>query len=244
MHSSVRLTLATLTTFLCLGSIFCWSALDAGFRSTVWIAKVNLRLERIVCADPALDEALGISRQMVAMANEWDRLGCRVAVLYALLLIAAVATGLLLYEGLRVVSSGRILLLVCVAASWTALFATRSAVDQWALNRQVRSVLPQFEAAATVLARSWPTESQSIPPGISFLVSPKTHPNVLIVRGCEPYPVQEGFGYLIQRSSNEVIRFSLKGAHDGMVEYHPEGTRPAPYRSAFGYPSPPVATID
>ena len=95
-----------------------------------------------------------------------------------------------------------------------------------------------------VLHARWPNQSGELTPDITFYVLPEKYPDVLTIRGPRPsHPVQEDLGLMITRGQNGVIRFDLAAAYDSAIEFHPNGTRPAPYISGFGYPSPPVAAV-
>jgi hypothetical protein len=66
---------------------------DASFRYANWHTKVDLGLEQ-VNGDPAADAA-GLTDAMLSIANRWDHLGSRVALLILLYVTAIAATGLM-----------------------------------------------------------------------------------------------------------------------------------------------------
>ena len=136
--------------------------------------------------------------------------------------------------------------MICCAlllAGWATLYVARDRLQDWRASRQVTSLMPKIEQAASSLHQRWPTVPGKLPPNISFYVSAEQYPDVLTIRGRRPsYPFHEGLGLMITRGENGIIRFDLAAAYDSAIEFHPNGTIPAAYTSGFGYPSPPVAT--
>jgi hypothetical protein len=226
----------------CLLVLFVWPIFDASYRYASWLARVNLGLERIVAADPIVDD-IGVTGQMLKMANSWDQLGSRVAILYVIESLGLIATGLLIVTCVRSRSIGRVLAAVVVLGGWFALFASQRRIDEWSTRRRVEHLLPRVEAAAALLQSHWPTRSGQIGPDLRIVMSDR-HPNTLIVVGRRSYPFDEDIGYQIDRSPNGTIRFKLAGAFDYELELHAAGSLPAVSVDEFGHQSAPVARAD
>jgi hypothetical protein len=218
---------------LALSALFVWPTVDASYRFARYVAKVDLRLERITAADPAADSA-GITDTMMSRANRWGQLGSRVELLYLLYSVAFAATVVMLIYCVRAKSIGRFTALLGIVVCWLVLFSSHSQVEHWSARQQASRILPQIETAAAALTAHWPTKNGHVAPDLDVLVD--THRNVLIVVGRKSYPIREDFGYLIERSANGTLRFSLSGAFDCNVEFHPTGSRPGAYVNGYGNP--------
>ena len=222
--------------------LFAWPIADASYRYASWLAKADLGLERVTPADPVVDK-LGITARMLKVANLWDRLGCRVTLLYVLYSAACAATVATVVFAAWHKSKIRIAAVIGVVLCWIALFGTRSWVEDWSDRRRASNLLPQAETAAAALAKHWPTKSGLVPPDLKVALEATRHPNDLVVLGRKSYPMVEDFGYLIERSPDGAIRFSLSGAYDCQLEYHPDGAQPGPYVNGFGNRSGPPGEI-
>lgn len=241
-RSSFWTAVAAVISLSCIAALLLWSATDASFTLAAWKARVVLRIEHVRANDPEAADALGMIDAIRSL--HWNGLGKRVVALIALCGLGVSSTLALLVLSVRHITARRALAFYGVLITWIALIATRTAVDEWRMRRQVSAILPRFEQAAIALSDEWPSRTGEIPPGIRVMVSPERYPDVLVVRGKrDPYPFHEDFGLMITRGRDGIIRFDLAGAYDSAVEYHPNGTRPAAYISGYGYPSPPVASI-
>lgn len=227
------LTAAALIAFACQASLLVWSASDASFRIGVFRAKVRLGMEGIRLRDgtilwPAVDD--------VMRRWDWTSSGKRAIALTALTGVGLAAT--LAYFSLAIRRRRTIAIAIgCgIVAAWGLLDATHRAVDNWRVRRQVAALFPSIEEAGQALDRQWPDRPGESPPGLSFYVEPRRHPDVLMLLDRLPSsPFREDFGRAIRRGSDGAIRFDLAGAFDSCVEFHPKGTLPSRHRSAFGY---------
>jgi hypothetical protein len=187
-------------------------------------------------------EALGIMRAIRTI--NWDRLGKRVVAIYTLYVVGIASMVALTLLTVRMFNAKRLFVCVSILVAWGTLLVTRTITDDWCSHRQVGRILARFEQAALALNDKWPTGPGEVPPGIRFDVSPELYPDVLMLRGHrDPYSFDEDLGLTIRRGHERIIRFDLAAALESCVEYHPNGTRPSAHTSAFGYPSPPVASV-
>jgi hypothetical protein len=222
--------------------LFAWPISDASYRYASWLAEIDVGLQRITPADPVVDQ-IGITSTMLNVANQWDQLGPRVALLFVLYSAACVAIVVMVVFAARHTSKNRVAAVIGVALCWIALWGTRSRVEHWSDRRRASILLPQAETAAAALFEHWPTKRSLVPPDLTVVVDPTLHPNDLVVMGRKSYPMVEDFGYLIERSPGGAIRFSLSGAYDCRLQCHPAGSQPGPYVNGFGNPSGPPSEI-
>src|ERR1700683_4116496 len=73
-----------------LSALFVWPISDASYRYARWLAEIDLGLQRITPADPVVDQ-IGITSTMLNVANQWDQLGPRVALLFVIYSAACTA---------------------------------------------------------------------------------------------------------------------------------------------------------
>ena len=218
-----------------------WAGTDASFRIATWKARVALRLESIPSADPEMVESLGIMDAMRSI--QWDALGKRALAFYVIFFGGICSTVASSVMAARPFNNRRMICCALLLAGWATLYVARDRLQDWRASRQVTSLMPKIEQAASSLHQRWPTVPGKLPPNISFYVSAEQYPDVLTIRGRRPsYPFHEGLGLMITKGENGIIRFDLAAAYDSAIEFHPNGTIPAAYTSGFGYPSPPVAT--
>lgn len=232
---------STVVAIVALSTLFVWPIFDASYRYVSWLVRVNVGLERVTAADPAVDAA-GITAWMLSIANEWGRLGLRVKLLYLLYTAAFVASIAVIVQARRKKSAVRFVIAVGLLCCWLGLFGSRSTIEHWSIRQQALSVLPKIETTATALIENWPAKSTRIPPDVDVVVSAERYPNTLIVTGRRSYPIREDFGHTIERSPVGAIRFALRGAYDCTLEYHPADSQPATYTSEFGSPSPKIVS--
>lgn len=226
---------------ICLFGLAGWAATDASFRLAVWKARVTLDLETITSNDPQSD-FLGIEEAMRRI--EWDSLGKRAIAVCAVVGAELIAMAAACCLAVRRPTVRSIAGCVTLIAGWVGLYITLDMIQDWRAQRQISALLPKFEQAATALHAQWPTQSGEFPPGMPFYVSAEKYPDVILLRGRKSsHPFREDFGRTISRGDNSIIRFDLMAAYDSCVEYHPQGTSPAAYKSGLGYPSPPVASV-
>lgn len=200
-----------------------WNIVDAQYHMTLYAVRCHIGLKRNAAFD-----------SMWILVSSWGSLGPRI-LLFAILVVIAVASSLAMI--LRLVPRAtvrRMLMLVLVICTWLSLFVSYRPIHEWAVLRRARIALPRFEAAAHVLSRHWPTKDGVLPGAGAFYAYPEDHPDILLLHGNPRYPVRESFGYRIERSDDGTIRFSLYGAIDRQVEFHPGGSRPASYKSSLG----------
>jgi hypothetical protein len=216
---------------LSITALFVWPTIDASYRYARWLAQVDLGLETVKGASPA--EELGLTKEMLRVANGWDALGLRVTLLLLLYSIALAATVSMLVSCIRWRSSIRVIAVLGICSCWLCLLGTYTWVERWSIRHHASGILPQVEIAAAALKAQWPTKNGTIAPDLHVLVSDE-HPNLLFVMGRKAYPIREDFGYLIDRSENGAIRFKLKGAFDCNLEFHPPGSEPKIYLDGFG----------
>jgi hypothetical protein len=219
--------------------LFAWPIFDASYRYASWLAKVDLGLEKIAAVDPTADAVFGLTDTMLSSANRWDQLRSRVILLYVLFCCGLGATLAMMVGCLRSKSLFRKLAAAVVVGGWIAFFASQSAAEEWSTRRHVERFLPRAEAAAALLQAHWPTRSGHVGPGLRVIVSDR-HPNALFVEVRGSYPIDEDFGYLIERSADRTIRFKLSGAYDCNFEWHPPGSIPTASVDALGMQSMPV----
>jgi hypothetical protein len=219
--------------------LFAWPIFDASYRYASWLAKVDLGLEKVAATDPTADAVFGLTDTMLSSANRSDQLGSRVVLLYVLFCLGLGATLALIVGCVRSKSITRKVAAAAVVGGWIALDASQSAVEEWSTRRHVEQFLPRAEAAAALLQAHWPTRSGNIGPRLRVIVSDR-HPNALFVEGRRAYPVDEDFGYLIERSIDRTFRFKLSGAYDCNLEWHPPGSIPTAYVDALGMQSTPA----
>jgi hypothetical protein len=225
-----------------LSALFVWPIADASYRYARWLAEIDLGLQRITPADPVVDQ-IGITSTMLNVANQWDQLGPRVALLFVIYSAACTALIVMVVFAARGRSKNRVSAVIGIVLCGIIVWNTRSKVEHWSDQRRASCLLPQAETAAAALLEHWPTKRSLVRPDLKVIVDPTRHPNDLVVLGRKSYPIAEDFGYLIERSPDGAIRFSLSGAYDCDLEYHPAGSQPGPYVNGFGNPSGPPSEV-
>ncbi len=187
--------------------LFAWPIADASYRYARHLAKIGLGLERVTPTDPVADQ-VGITSTMLAVANQPDQLGRRIMLLYVLYCAASAATAAMVVFAARHKSKNRVAAVICVVLCWMALWGTGSRVEDWSDRRRASSLLPQAETAAAALLEHWPAKRGLVPPDLKVIVDPTRHPNDLVALGRKSYPMDEDFGYLIERSPRRRDSFS------------------------------------
>jgi hypothetical protein len=225
-----------------LGVLFAWPMVDASYRYAKHLAAVDIGWNTITPTDPVVDQ-LGITATMLNAANQPNQLGRRVVLLYVLSGAACVATVAMVVFAVRYKSPSRVAAMAVVLLCGTVFWGTRTRVEHWSDRRRAANLLPQAETVAVALAKHWPTKSGPVPPDLNVAVDATRHPNILVAMGRKSYSLDEDLGYLIERSPAGTIRFSLSGAYDCQLEYHPNGSEPGPYVNDFHNPSGPPSEI-
>lgn len=227
------------TALLCVATLFAWSVTDAEFRRGVYKAKHGFGIEHFPSSDTAWGPIGAIMDGYLARFGhwEWSPLGQRAAVFSCLMGLGLTCTLALVLLTIFRFTTLRAFAACVILVAWGAFYATRPLVDEWRIERQVRALLPQLEQAGEDLDREWPQASGVVRPGIRFIVVPGRFPDVLALRDRPKYPAAENVGLHITRGADRVIRFSLSGAYEHNVEYHPGGTTPSGHRSTFGLSS-------
>ncbi|QDT65389.1 hypothetical protein [Calycomorphotria hydatis] len=223
-------------------SIAIWAASDASFRMTIWKVRVVLCLEHVQSNDPEIASELGITDSIQSLS--WDSLGFRVIGICLLFFLGSIFTAACLSLSISRVSQLKVVGCCLIIISWITLYASVDTIQDWRARRHAMKLLPDLKLAATNLQKQWPSKPGTLPPNITFYVSPETYPQTLLVSGRKvSHPVSEELGNEISQGDDGIIRFDLAAEYDSTIEFHPNGSIPKQYVSGFGYPSPPVTSF-
>jgi hypothetical protein len=218
------------TLMVCI-SFLGWIVIDAQYPTTVFVVRYSVGLQQLD-PDPAV-VANGIWDKMWGSVRSWDSLGPRL-LLFAVLSISFAATFLVMlgHFGRRTTIRRMLMVLLSICA-WLSLWASYHQLNEWAVLRRVKIALPRFKLAANFLAQDWPTENGRLPEAGTFYAYPAKHPNLLLLPGRKGYPIREDFGHQIERSDEGAIQFTLAGATDCQIEFHPDGSKPTSYSTSL-----------
>jgi hypothetical protein len=220
--------------FLCCVVFAVWPVIDAQYRTALYWFPIDVGLQAAE-VDPFFREA-GYWDQMLTITRQWDRLGSRLALLWALFALTMGSSVLVLVHLARLPTKRRVILSCFVAAMWLCLWTSHNAVLDYTVIRHARLALPRFKVAAGPLLEEWPTQEGVLSEAGNYGVVPGKYSNLIILRKRlhARYPLNEDFGVMVERSDRGTLRFDLSAAFDGKIEYHPAGTAPQSYRTWSG----------
>lgn len=203
-----------------------WAAVDASYANSLFRTPIFLRLPvEFWVSDTRLAEDIGIMEHLRLLS--WNPIGIRVLGISAVFVIGGVASLWIVIRALvrHDIRSGFALGLVL--AAWGIFLGTHRGVDDWKVERQVRSLLPRIESIGNELDMNWPTAPTILKSGVSYFVDPEQWPRVLLKRGPHhSYPDREDLGRLVYRTREGALQFDLAASYSHMVEFHPRGTVP------------------
>jgi hypothetical protein len=201
-----------------------WVLLDACFDPAMNWALVDLGFPE--ATDSAAYWMPGVSEKY----HQWSALGTRIT---ALLFIAWALPVCV------VISLGRIILIprrkwhvtvFCFAAA--VLIATFLMYDHllWiGARRRVGGELPRFQVVAERLLEDWPSQRGQIPEIGEYFVHGE-RPGQLFFYNLDSFSLTESFGAFIDHLPDGGVMFSLEPHYRFLLEYHPNGGRPARMR--------------
>ncbi|AMV19509.1 hypothetical protein VT03_16565 [Planctomyces sp. SH-PL14] len=203
-----------------------WAAVDASYANSLFRTPIFLRLPvGFWVSDTWLAEDIGILEHLRPVS--WNPIGIRVLGMSSVFVIGGAASLWIVIRALvrHDIRSGFALGLVL--AAWGMFLGIHRRVDDWKVERQVRSLLPRIEAIGSEVDANWPKAPVVLKSGGSYFVDPEQWPRVLLKRGPhDSDPFQEDLGRLIYRTREGALQFDLAACHDRMVEFHPHGTVP------------------
>jgi hypothetical protein len=218
-----------------------WMRIDAQFPNTLYSAGIWVGFVDIP-ADPAFIEA-GLWDKMWDSVNQWDSLGSRLvffATLAGLAILGAVGSVLRLYftGSQKRCSRMQFFAASFLVSIWVTLWLLYPRLEWWAIQKRVNAVLPRFETAAQSLKQKWPENKEVVPEFGKVLSVPDEYPNLLLRQnqfdGEARYPMNEGFGFGIEKSNEGIMRFELDGALNCRLEKHTRSSSPISHTNSFG----------
>ena len=206
---------------LLLCGIALWAFFDPQFEITAGLAPPSvqwafsdtpeLRNERFVLTSPAL------------------MIGFLALTIFALL-VAGFWVGTKDYRSLK-----SMLVFMTLVGLWLGLIMSLPEIAWYGKQWRVGRLLNRLEPIVAELREDWPTTDGSSPTLGPFKSYPLTQPTTLMLMVSPPLPESGVRLTQVERADSGALRFLLAGSEVGdWVEWHPEGSSPASYRSGLG----------